>query len=57
MKITIDFNTDNAAFQDNDTEWIDIIEKAVHYMKFGDRRGYLRDSNGNQVGFFKVRGK
>jgi hypothetical protein len=57
MKITIDFKTDNAAFQDNDQEWINVIEKAVHLLKFGERNGNLRDSNGNQVGFFKVTGK
>jgi hypothetical protein len=56
MKITIDFKTENAAFQDNDQEWIEIVEKAVHLLKFGERNGYLRDSNGNQVGFFKVTG-
>jgi hypothetical protein len=57
MRITIDIKTDNAAFQDNDTELYDIMGRVSMAVSDGEREGRLMDSNGNKVGNFKVTGK
>ena len=57
MKITIDIKTDNAAFQDSDTELYDILGRIAMAVQDGERSGNLMDSNGNTVGKFKVTGK
>ena len=57
MRITIDIKTDNAAFQDNDTELYDIMGRVSMAVSDGEREGRLMDSNGNTVGKFKVTGK
>jgi len=57
MKIIINIKTDNAAFQDNDTELYDIMGRVSMAVSDGEREGNLMDSNGNTVGKFKVTGK
>lgn len=58
MKITIDIKTDNAAFEENDSEIYAILRKVCSEVgTHGNREGNLRDSNGNTVGKFKVTGK
>lgn len=50
-KITIQINTDNAAFEDNPFELSDILESiATRYRESGDFADYVYDSNGNKVG-------
>jgi hypothetical protein len=53
MKIQIEIDLNNAAFQDNPGELAQILEKIPHNMKPGDD-GTLRDSNGNTVGHWEV---
>jgi hypothetical protein len=53
MKIQIEIDLDNAAFQDNPGELAQILEKIPHNMKPGDD-GKLRDSNGNTVGHWEA---
>jgi hypothetical protein len=56
MKIIININTENAAFEDNPCELENILAGAILKMKT-EKEGNLRDSNGNKVGNFKVTGK
>ena len=49
--VTIQINTDNAAFYDNPTELSDILESvATRYRESGYFADYVYDSNGNKVG-------
>ena len=49
--VTIQINTDNAAFEDNPTELSDILESiATRYRESGYFADYVYDSNGNKVG-------
>jgi hypothetical protein len=49
--ITIQINTDNAAFDDNPSELSDILESiATAYRENGYFSDYVYDSNGNKVG-------
>jgi hypothetical protein len=57
MKITIDINTDNAAFEDNTDELRSILIGINAKIAVGQREGNLHDYNGNSVGKFKVTGK
>jgi hypothetical protein len=57
MKITIDIKTDNAAFEENDCELLDILELTAKRISSGMTEGNLRDSNGSTVGKFRVTGK
>lgn len=58
MKITININTGNAAFEDNPSEIEDILKSAITgFVQYGERERSLRDNNGNKVGNFKVTGK
>lgn len=63
MKITIEINTGNAAFEDNENEVYEIVKKVANSAKdhFVARNavesGNLRDSNGNTVGKYKITGK
>jgi hypothetical protein len=57
MKIVININTGNAAFEDNPHEAREIIGQVQDHMGIGPTEGPLFDSNGNKVGNFKVTGK
>lgn len=57
MRITIDINTDNAAFKDDPSELKRIIGNIAIQVNAGAREDNLRDSNGNTVGKFKVTGR
>ncbi len=57
MTITIRVKTGNAAFEDDPTgEQNAIVQKVAREIANGDRRGSIRDSNGNTVGDFRVTG-
>jgi hypothetical protein len=50
--ITIQFNTDNAAFEENPSEVYVVLELLAHKInksKPGDE-GTIKDSNGNTIG-------
>ena len=48
--VTIQINTDNAAFEDNPTELSDILESvATYYTENCYFADYVYDSNGNKV--------
>lgn len=49
-KIKIEFNTDNAAFEDADYEMAHVLEQAKNIINSGNYDRPLRDSNGNKVG-------
>ena len=57
MKITIDIDTSNAAFDNYEDEIENILRPIALKVSSGIRDGNLRDSNGNTVGKFKVTGK
>jgi len=57
MKITIEINTNNAAFEDNENQMRDIIDQFSFMFISGKEIGYLFDINGNKVGNFKVEDK
>lgn len=54
MKIEIDINTDNAAFQEDERELQRILLETVAKIKDGETDGYLKDYNGNRVGEFNI---
>lgn len=50
-KIKIEFNTENAAFDDNaDYEIGAVLEQAKNIINSGNFDKPLRDSNGNKIG-------
>jgi len=58
MKIVINIKTDNAAFQENHMELEEILHQAAcNIAQDGARNRNLYDSNGNNVGAYKVTGK
>ena len=53
----IEFNTDNAAFQDYDYTYLMIartIDKVADDVRDGETSGIIRDANGNTIGKFEV---
>jgi len=55
MKITIQFETDNAAFEDDASREVDQIMEAVSLaVLMGVNEGAVRDTNGNTIGKFTV---
>lgn len=57
MKITIDINTDNSAFEDRDEEINRILVRVVSSIKNGRVGGSIIDINGNKVGRYEVDGE
>ena len=56
-RITINFRTDNAAFEDNPEELSFILQSIANKVKEDpDYHKYqnIRDSNGNIIGTFKI---
>lgn len=54
MRIIIDIETDNAAFEENEEELEYLLLSVVSKINAGYKSGSLRDTNGNRVGDFKV---
>ena len=59
MKVEIEIDTSNAAFEDNPGELGDILKQAATEAKYlieekEEGRELLRDSNGNTVGCVEV---
>jgi hypothetical protein len=49
--MTIKFNTDNAAFEENFAgECIRILQHVIERMEEGDDNGTIMDVNGNRIG-------
>lgn len=58
MKLTIKIDMDNAAFEDDEGQLVDILKTvAVKVVQYGVLKGNCRDWNGNTVGEFKVTGR
>ena len=57
MRIEININTGNAAFEDNPFELNDCLRYAVDEISRGVSGGRIRDTNGNTVGTFEVDNK
>ena len=68
MKITIEFDTDNAAFEDNQFTEVDRILKLVgeyayehmlypnYQLESNNNKGHkIVDTNGNTIGKFKIK--
>ena len=55
MKLTIEINLDNAAFDDNPDELNEIMEKVVNKMDNMQFEGKLLDSQGNTVGQYEIK--
>ena len=53
MKIQIEVEIDNSAFQDNPNELRQTLGQIPHELQAG-QEGTLRDSNGNRVGYWSV---
>lgn len=49
-KIKIEFNTENAAFEDADFEISHVLDQAKNIINSGNYDKPLRDSNGNKIG-------
>lgn len=61
MKIIIEYDTDNAAF---DGEWEDrtlehtrILDRVTDQIMTGEKSGKIRDYNGNTIGLWSVEGE
>lgn len=56
MKITINVDLGNAAFEDNEDELSDVLDKAIDFAVESEEDGStkLRDSNGNTCGTVAV---
>lgn len=54
MKITIEINTDNAAFEDNLGEVQHIIREIAKKIEQGRECGKCMDLNGNSVGEWEI---
>ena len=50
MSIAIQFETDNAAFEDDPAEVRRILHEIAARIQSGDTIGQIRDINGNTVG-------
>jgi hypothetical protein len=58
MKIVINIKTDSSAFKESVYELQDIlVDVAEHIAQSNEKERVLYDSNGNEVGKFKVTGK
>lgn len=58
MKIKIEINMDNAAFEDNPNELTEILANIGNRVGWHNlKEGTVRDSNGNVVGTYKVTGR
>lgn len=53
MKITIEINTENAAFEEPE-EVSRLLKKATILIASGSDFGFLIDLNGNKVGHYRV---
>lgn len=53
-KIKIEFNTDNAAFEDADSEMAHVLEQARNIINSGNYEKPLRDTNGNKIGTVSI---
>jgi len=56
MKITIEFKTDNEAFQtdDKDMEIATIMKDVTNKIYDGFQEGRIHDSNGNPIGYWST---
>ena len=54
MKLTVEINLDNAAFEDNPHEVRDILKRVADEYERGNGCNTLRDSNGNLVGSWEA---
>ena len=56
MKFKLEFNMDNAAFEDNgrEREILRVLDQATDHVLFGRDVRNLFDSNGNKIGSFEI---
>ena len=54
MKITIEFHTDNASFEDYYDELNSVLSDVINRVIKGRLEGAIIDSNGNTIGNFDV---
>lgn len=55
MRFRLDFDMDNAAFEDNPAHETEVLLRQVAYaISHGARKGAVRDSNGNTVGSWEI---
>jgi hypothetical protein len=55
MKLKLDIDMENSAFEDNPNELSEILADlagSLKYAKFND--GFIKDSNGNTVGSWSI---
>jgi hypothetical protein len=57
MKFKLEFNCDNAAFEDLEVEIARLLQVAAQKVEEGNKQGILLDSNGNLVGKFSITGR
>ena len=57
MKIVIEFDTSNAAFQDDDKdmEIATIMKDVTNKIYDGFQEGRIHDSNGNRIGYWSTK--
>ena len=57
MKFTLNFNMDNAVFDDwNRPEVKRILNRTAERVNDGETEGIVRDINGNTIGQFNIKG-
>ena len=54
MKITIEFHTDNASFEDYYDELNRVLSDVINKVIKGRLEGAIIDSNGNTIGNFDI---
>lgn len=54
MRIQINIDMDNAAFEDNQEELKFVLQQVIAAERCGARAGKLKDSNGNRVGKWAI---
>ena len=55
MKFSLQFDMDNAAFEDNPNEFRELLVEAASFIyPYVESNGALMDSNGNTIGEWRV---
>lgn len=57
MKFKLEFNCDNAAFDDLEAEIARLLQVAAEKVQDGNKQGILLDLNGHLVGKFSITGR
>jgi len=54
MKLSIEINLNNSAYDDNPEELQEALENIIVKINWGDAEGIVFDSNGNKTGNWEI---